>query len=96
MATKPTVELSQQQARAVAAQMGVKLPAKDNSSSKVDDLILRRLPMAFRKTVKRNKYGDTAKGCAYRLQATTKEQLYPFWEAINANGKSRCICYPTD
>lgn len=80
--------LSIRQAKAVADVLGISLPRKDNGWRKVGNFRLCRLPDRMRKA-KHNAQ-------AYRLTASTAEELAQFYAVANANGKSVCIVYKTE
>jgi hypothetical protein len=86
MASKtPTMPLSTSQARAVAEEMGIALPMKDNGRKEVGNLKLRRLPKIFR--------GKGKNAVSYRLSAPTANELNKFFDIANKHGKSVCITY---
>ena len=84
----PTMALSTAQAQAVAKEMGVVIPRKNNGWRKVDNVRLCRLPQRMRKS------GRNAQ--AYRLTATTSEELSKFFGVANEHGRSVCIVYKTE
>lgn len=83
----PTMALSTKQATAVAKELGISLPRKDNGWRTSGPYRLCRLPLRFRKN-KRNAH-------AYRLTAPTAKDLDRFFGTVNANGRSVCIVYQT-
>jgi len=87
MPSKPTIKLSQKQAQAVANKLGTLVcPKKNNGLSRAENgIALRKLPQAFRKK------SHTAP--AFRLTANEPEPLRELMATINANGKSRCLCF---
>jgi len=84
----PTMALSSKQAQAIAKELGVALPRKDNGWRKVGNVRLCRLPLRMRKS------GRNAQ--AYRLTAPTSDELSQFFSVANENGRSVCIVYKND
>lgn len=84
----PTMVISMKQAQAVAFELGVTLPRKDNGWRKVGNVRLCRLPEKMRKGKKNAK--------AYRLTAPTVKELDKFYAIANENGRSVCIVYKTE
>jgi len=84
----PTMALSTKQATAIAKELGVAMPRRDNGWRKVGNIRLCRLPLRMRKA-KRNAQ-------AFRLTAPTSEELSKFFDIANDNGRSVCIVYKTE
>ena len=81
--SKAVMTISTNQAQVIAKANGAKRPVKDNGWVKIGSATLRRLPLAFRKR-KRHAH-------AYRLTASTREELYPYWDLVNQAGNSAVI-----